>query len=100
PTQKQQEGQGIGTELLPAAKSFLADKGYVPTLGARPLRRAIQRLIEDPLSEKLLYKEFHAGQIVVVDAEEDPETGELGLTFKAVEGFEPPPMELAEASES
>ncbi len=95
-TQKQLEGQGLGIELLPAAKSHLADKGYDPTLGARPLRRAIQRLIEDPLSEKLLYKEFRAGQIVVVDAEPDPETGEVGLTFRAIEGFEPPPMELAE----
>jgi ATP-dependent Clp protease ATP-binding subunit ClpC len=96
-TQKQLEGQGVGIELLPAAKLHLADRGYDPTLGARPLRRAIQRLIEDPLSEKLLYKEFRAGQIIVVDAEPDPETGEVGLTFRAVEGFEPPPMELAEA---
>jgi ATP-dependent Clp protease ATP-binding subunit ClpC len=95
-TQKQLESQGLGIELLPAAKSHLADKGYDPTLGARPLRRAIQRLIEDPLSEKLLYKEFRAGQIIVVDAEPDPETGEVGLTFRAIEGFEPPPMELAE----
>ena len=99
-TQKQLESQGIGLELLPAAKDFVADKGYDPTLGARPLRRAIQRLIEDPLSEKLLYKEFHAGQIVVVDVEDDPESGEKRLVFRAVEGFEPPPMELAEASES
>jgi ATP-dependent Clp protease ATP-binding subunit ClpC len=97
-TQKQLESQGVGIELLPAAKLHLADKGYDPTLGARPLRRAIQRLIEDPLSEKLLYKEFRAGQIIVVDAEADPETGEMGLTFKAIEGFEPPPMELAEAN--
>ena len=96
-TQKQLEGQGIGIELTPAAKAFVADKGYDPTLGARPLRRAIQRLIEDVLSEKLLYKEFRAGQIVVVDAEENPESGEVELTFKGVEGFEPPPMELAEA---
>jgi len=95
-TQKQLESQGVGIELLPAAKSHLADKGYDPTLGARPLRRAIQRLIEDPLSEKLLYKEFRAGQIIVVDAEPDAETGEMGLTFRAIEGFEPPPMELAE----
>ncbi|MFP5255589.1 MAG: ATP-dependent Clp protease ATP-binding subunit [Acidimicrobiia bacterium] len=99
-TQKQLEGQGVGIELLPAAKLHLADKGYDPTLGARPLRRAIQRLIEDPLSEKLLYKEFHAGQLVVVDAEPDPDTGEVGLTFRAVEGFEPPPVELAEAGPS
>jgi ATP-dependent Clp protease ATP-binding subunit ClpC len=99
-TQKQLEAQGLGIELLPAAKEHVADKGYDPALGARPLRRAIQRLIEDPLSEKLLYKEFHAGQIIVVDAEPDPETGEIGLTFHAVEGFEPPPMELAEAGPS
>ena len=60
-----------------AAKPHLADKGYDPTLGARPLRRAIQRLVEDPLSERLLYKEFRAGEIIVVDAEPDPETGEM-----------------------
>ena len=71
-TQKQLEGQGIGIELTPAAKAFVADKGYDPTLGARPLRRAIQRLIEDALSEKLLHKEFRAGQIIVVDAEDEP----------------------------
>ncbi|MGQ0831170.1 MAG: ATP-dependent Clp protease ATP-binding subunit [Microthrixaceae bacterium] len=99
-TQKQLESQGVGIELLPAAKSLLADKGYDPTLGARPLRRAIQRLIEDPLSEKLLYKEFRAGQIIVVDAALNAETGETELTFRAVEGFEPPPMELAEAGPS
>jgi ATP-dependent Clp protease ATP-binding subunit ClpC len=98
-TQKQLEAQGIGIELTPAAKIHVADKGYDPTLGARPLRRAIQRLIEDQLSERLLHKEFRAGELVIVDAEPDAETGELGLTFRAVEGFEPPPMELAEASE-
>jgi ATP-dependent Clp protease ATP-binding subunit ClpC len=95
-TQKQLEGQGIGIELTPAAKAHLADKGYDPTLGARPLRRAIQRLVEDPLSERLLYKEFRAGQIVVVDAEPDPETGETVVAFRSIEGFEPPSMELAE----
>jgi len=95
-TQKQLEGQGLGIELTPAAKAVVADRGYDPTLGARPLRRAIQRLIEDALSEKLLYKEFRAGQIIVVDAEPDPETGEMSLTFRGVDGFEPPPMELAE----
>jgi ATP-dependent Clp protease ATP-binding subunit ClpC len=98
-TQKQLEGQGLGIELTPAAKSLLADRGYDPTLGARPLRRAIQRLVEDPLSERLLYKEFRAGQIVVVDAEPDADNGgELALTFRAVEGFEPPPVEFAETA--
>ncbi len=57
-TKTQLEGQGIGIELTDAAKLFLADRGYDPTLGARPLRRAIQRLVEDPMSERLLLKEF------------------------------------------
>ena len=96
---KQLEGQGLGLELTPAAKTHLADKGYDPTLGARPLRRAIQRLVEDALSERLLWKEFRAGETIVVDAEVDPEsaTGEMVMTFHAIEGFEPPPVEMAEA---
>jgi len=59
----------MGIELTPAAKIALATKGYDPVLGARPLRRAIQREIEDTLSEKILYAELKAGQIVLVDAE-------------------------------
>jgi len=94
---KQLESQGLGLELTDAAKTLLGDKGYDPTLGARPLRRAIQRMIEDALSERLLWKEFRAGENIIVDAEPDPETGEMVITFKAVEGFQPPPMELAEA---
>ncbi len=95
----QLEGQGLGLELTPDAKQVLADKGYDPTLGARPLRRAIQRMVEDPLSERLLHKEFRAGEIVIVDAEDDPEstTGERRIAFRSIEGFEPPAVELAEA---
>ena len=98
----QLEAQGLGIELTQAAKEFLADKGYDPTLGARPLRRAIQRLIEDALSEKILYKQFRAGEIIVVDTEDDPERpGELRLGFKAVEGFQPPStIELAGVGEA
>ncbi len=95
--QTQLEGQGLGLELTQAAKVLLAEKGYDPQLGARPLRRAIQRLVEDPLSERLLWKEFRAGETVVVDAEPDPETGERVITFRSVEGFEPPAVEMAEA---
>jgi ATP-dependent Clp protease ATP-binding subunit ClpC len=97
--QRQLEGQGLGLELTQEAKYFLADKGYDPQLGARPLRRAIQRMVEDPVSEKLLLKELRAGEIVVVDVEDDPETGDREITFRSVEGFVPPPMELAEAGE-
>jgi ATP-dependent Clp protease ATP-binding subunit ClpC len=94
--QRQLEGQGLGLELTQEAKYLLADKGYDPQLGARPLRRAIQRMVEDPVSEKLLLKELRAGEIVVVDVEED-ENGEKVIVFRSVEGFSPPPMELAEA---
>ena len=87
----QLEGQGIGLELTPTAKAFLADKGYDPTLGARPLRRAIQQYVEDPLSERILWKEFRVGETVVVDVED----GEI--VFRSIQGLEPPPVELAGA---
>ena len=90
--QRQLEGQGLGMELTPEAKYLLADKGYDPQLGARPLRRAIQRMVEDPLSEKLLLKELRAGEIVVVDVEDDPDSpGEKKIAFRSVEGFVPRP---------
>ena len=100
-TAKQLGGQGMGLELTDAAKDHLADKGYDPTLGARPLRRAIQRMVEDPLSEKLLHKEFRAGEIIIVDVEpHDDQPGELQIVFRAIEGFEPPTApELEEALE-
>jgi ATP-dependent Clp protease ATP-binding subunit ClpC len=56
----------MGIELTPAAKALLAKKGYDPVLGARPLRRTIQRDIEDVLSEKILYGEIKSGEIVLV----------------------------------
>jgi ATP-dependent Clp protease ATP-binding subunit ClpC len=56
----------MGIELTPAAKALLAKRGYDRVLGARPLRRTIQREIEDVLSEKILYGELKAGEIVVV----------------------------------
>jgi len=86
----QLESQGLALELTDASKVALAKKGYDPTLGARPLRRAIQREVEDPLSERILWKEFRAGETIIVDAEGDQ------IVFRSVEGIEPPPVELAE----
>ncbi|HUI47308.1 MAG TPA: ATP-dependent Clp protease ATP-binding subunit, partial [Acidimicrobiia bacterium] len=83
----QLDAQGLSFELKPAAKLLLAAKGYDAALGARPLRRAIQRMVEDPLSEKILWKEFHAGDTVVVDAEGDE------IVFRNVHGIEAPPIE-------
>ncbi len=90
--ESQLQSQGLGLELTAAAKGFLAEKGYDPLLGARPLRRAIQRLVEDQLSERILHKEFRAGEIIVVDTEDDPDRpGQQRLFFRSVEGFVPPP---------
>ena len=93
----QLSGQGLGLELTAGAKALLAEKGYDPTLGARPLRRAIQRMVEDPLSERILTKSFRAGEIIVVDVEADPDKpGQQRILFRSVEGFLPPPTpELA-----
>ena len=63
-------------------------------MGARPLRRAIQRHVEDALSERILYKEFHAGQIVVVDADEEKDE----IVFSSIDGFDPSPVELEDAA--
>ena len=108
----QLELQGLSLVLTPPAKQLLAEKGYDPQLGARPLRRAIQQMIEDPLSERILWKEFRAGETIVVDVETisveqaaafDVKgapplvAGEQQLTFRAIEGVEPPPVELAGA---
>jgi ATP-dependent Clp protease ATP-binding subunit ClpC len=88
-TRDQLATQGLGLELTQTAKYFLVDKGHDPTMGARPLRRAIQRMVEDPLSDRILTKEFHAGEMIIVDVAESGEE----LVFRAEEGFEPPPIE-------
>src|ERR671927_329969 len=59
---EQLKSKDIAMELTEAAKDLLAEKGYDPALGARPLRRTIQRLVEDPLSEKLLWKGVKGGE--------------------------------------
>src|SRR4249919_2207293 len=91
----QLKSKDLEIELTDAAKTVLAEKGYDPALGARPLRREIQRLVEDPLSEKLLWKEFRAGQTIIVDARD----GEI--VFEGA-GVPPdiPPVELAGSQEA
>jgi len=55
--------------LSDSARELLIEKGYDPKYGARPMRRTIERLIEDPISERILTKEFPPGSTVVVEAE-------------------------------
>jgi ATP-dependent Clp protease ATP-binding subunit ClpC len=86
----QLKSKDVDIELTDAAKELLAKQGYDPSLGARPLRRTIQRLVEDPLSEKLLYKEFTAGQTIIVDARDEEIVFEAAATPP-----DTPPVELA-----
>src|SRR5271168_5112221 len=65
-------------ELSPAAKTLLFREGFDPAYGARPMKRAIQRLIQNPLAMKILAAEIHPGDTVVVDA--DPKSGEMKVT--------------------
>ncbi|MFD1824948.1 MULTISPECIES: ATP-dependent Clp protease ATP-binding subunit [Mumia] len=67
--EKRLKDKDMALELTPAAKHLLASRGFDPVLGARPLRRTVQREIEDTLAEKLLFGEVRPGQIVLVDVE-------------------------------
>jgi ATP-dependent Clp protease ATP-binding subunit ClpB len=71
----------ISLELTPAAEKHIADAGYEPAFGARPLKRAIQRLLQNPLAMKLLDGEFADGDSIVVDV--DDSAGELTFQRRA-----------------
>jgi ATP-dependent Clp protease ATP-binding subunit ClpC len=91
------KNKDMGLEVTTGAKALLAKKGYDPVLGARPLRRTIQREIEDNLSEQILFGTLKAGEIVVVDVEGEGE--EQKFTFrgepKPVAVPDVPPVDLA-----
>jgi ATP-dependent Clp protease ATP-binding subunit ClpC len=91
----------MSLEVTPAAKALLAARGFDPVLGARPLRRTIQREIEDALSEKILYGELTAGQIIVVDVEDGEDGAPQKFTFrgeaKPIEFPDTPPVALSGA---
>ena len=91
------QAKDMGIELTPVAKDLLAERGYDPLLGARPLRRVIQREIEDSLSERILFGELKAGEIIVVDVE--GVGAEAVFTFKGAPKASLPdtPEDLAEA---
>jgi ATP-dependent Clp protease ATP-binding subunit ClpC len=91
---EQLASKGLDIVLTDEAKELLATKGYDPQLGARPLRRAIQQLLEDPLSERVLYQEFAAGSTILIDIDSDSENE---LSFNALETPDLPPVELADS---
>jgi ATP-dependent Clp protease ATP-binding subunit ClpC len=88
---KRLRDKDMGIELTRAAKDLLAERGYDPVLGARPLRRTIQREIEDALSEKILFGELRPGSIVVVDVE--GEGAERAFSFRGENKAEVPAIE-------
>ncbi|MEL7645386.1 MAG: AAA family ATPase [Anaerolineaceae bacterium] len=81
---------GVKMEVSSAARSWLADQGYDPLMGARPLKRAMQKYLESPLATQLLASGFQPGDVVLVD--KDPE-GALSFTKKEAASAEPAPVD-------
>ncbi|WP_448856208.1 ATP-dependent Clp protease ATP-binding subunit [Corynebacterium camporealensis] len=94
--EKQLAERDMGIELTQKAKDLLAKRGFDPVLGARPLRRTIQREIEDQLSEKILFGEIGAGEIIDVDVENWD--GESKDNSSATFTFTPRPKPLPEGT--
>lgn len=90
---EQATSMGIQIELSEEVKNLLVDKGYDPNMGARPLRRAVQRSIEDPLSEEMLLGRFQAGDVIV--AELEPGTDTVIFRRKNISDGNEPQKELA-----
>ena len=86
--EKRLKDRDMGLELTQAAKDLLAERGFDPVLGARPLRRTVQREIEDSLAEKMLYGEVRPGQIILVDVE--GEGAKATFTFRGEQKAELP----------
>ena len=79
--------------LSDEAKEFLATEGYDKEFGARPLRRSIQRLLEDPLSEELLQGKYKAGSTIIISLNKEDNT----LEFESVEAPDEPPVDFVES---
>jgi ATP-dependent Clp protease ATP-binding subunit ClpC len=91
------KSKDMGIELTQGAKDLLAARGYDPLLGARPLRRVIQREIEDSLSERILFSELKAGEIIVVDVDGDGPDATFTFTGAPKATMPDTPEDLAEA---
>jgi ATP-dependent Clp protease ATP-binding subunit ClpC len=76
---KRVQSLGYNIDLTEKAKDFVAEKGYDPKYGARPLNRAIQKYLEDPIAEEILKADLSNGDTIIADYEEGKEV----LTFKS-----------------
>ncbi len=80
----------VAIELTQAAKELLVEKGYDPAMGARPLRRAIQRLIEDPLADFVLGRDLKPGATILVDRRAEPAEGESLVDIQVIDAVDEP----------
>ena len=90
---KQLKNSDLEIVLSDEAKQYLATEGYNKEFGARPLRRSIQRLLEDPLSEELLQGKYKAGSTIIVSLNEEDGT----LKFESVEAPNEPEVDFADS---
>jgi len=88
--------QGMQIELKEGARKWLARQGYDPNFGARPLRRAMQKYVEGPLSVQLLQGKFKAGDCVVIDVK--PEGDGLQFMRNGCADEEPEPAVVSAAT--
>ena len=87
----------MSLELTQPAKNLLAERGFDPVLGARPLRRTIQREIEDVMAEKMLFGEIGPGQIILVDVDGDGPGAKFTFAGQKVSALpDMPPFETAD----
>ena len=82
--QEQLELQGIAIELMESSKELLLKRGYDSSMGARPMRRCIQNLIEDPISEKIISNEIKSGEKVEVSADNKEMHFKIGKISKSI----------------
>ena len=90
---KQLKNSDLEIVLSDEAKQYLATEGYNKEFGARPLRRSIQRLLEDPLSEELLQGKYKAGSTIIVSLNEEDKK----LEFESVEAPNEPEVDFADS---
>ena len=76
-TERRLADRKLSLEVTDAAKTLIADVGFDPLYGARPLRRAIQRLVENPISSGILRREFGDGDTIVIDSDGEKLTARL-----------------------
>ncbi|PHX81163.1 MAG: NDP-hexose 4-ketoreductase [Thermoleophilia bacterium] len=93
---EQLEVHGVAIELTETAKELLVQEGYDPAMGARPLRRAIQRILEDPLADFVLAQQMQPGSTILVDRKEGTDEVSMDIVPPTPDA---PPVDLAEVGE-